>query len=102
MQPRFLFAARTAFIGALLVLAAPIAVLAQGGKAEPLRIAFNRGAHSATLSESVHGSEEAEYVLAAKKGQRLTIKLTSVPNRSSVFEFFGEGDDRVGLRHDAN
>ena len=53
----------------MLVVVAPIAALA--AKAEPLRIEFKRGAYSATISESVRGDEEAEYVLAAKEGQRL-------------------------------
>jgi hypothetical protein len=81
---------------------APVGVSAQGGKAGPLRIAFKRGGQSATISESVRGYEEAEYVLAAKEGQRLIIRLTSVPAKSSVFMLFGEGDDAAGFKHDAN
>ncbi len=50
----------------------------------------------------VHGDEEAEYVLAAKKGQRLIIKLTSVPLKSSVFQLLGEDNDTLGLEYDAN
>jgi hypothetical protein len=46
--------------------------------------------------------EEAEYVLAAKKGQRLTIKLTSVPYRSSVFDLKAPDDADLGLEYDAN
>ena len=102
MQRRFLLVARTAIAAAMLVLVAPIAVVAQGGKAEPLRIAFKRGAYSAAISESVRGDEEAEYVLAAQKGQRMTIKLISVPDKSSAFELFGEDHDTLGLQHDAN
>ena len=96
MQRRFLLVARTAIATAMLVLVAPVAVLAGG--AEPLRIEFKRGAYSATISESVRGDEEAEYVLGAKQGQRLTIKLTSVPDKSSAFEFFSEDD--TGNPHD--
>lgn len=85
----------------LLCAAAP--VFAQhGGKAEPLRIEFKRGATSTTVSESVRGSEEMEYVLAAKKGQRLTIKITSTPVKSAVFQLLGENQDTLGLEHDAN
>src|SRR5204863_4643578 len=73
-----------------------------GGKAEPLRIEFKRGATSTTVSESVRNSEEMEYVLAAKKGQRLTIKITSTPVRSAVFQLLGEDRDTLGLEHDAN
>lgn len=73
-----------------------------GGKAEPNRIEFKRGATSTTISGVVRGDEEAEYVLAAKKGQRLTIKITSTPVKSSVFQLLGEDQDTLGLEHDAN
>lgn len=78
-------------------------VLAQrGGKAEPNRIEFKPGTHSKTISGTVRGDEQAEYVLAAKKGQRLIIKLTSVPVKSSVFQLLGEDNDTLGLEYDAN
>src|SRR5215472_3185951 len=73
-----------------------------GGKAEPLRIEFKRGSTSATLNDSVRGNEEAEYVLAARKGQHLIVKLTSVPRRSSVFQIVGPDNDTLGLENDAN
>ena len=64
----------------LLILIVCSAAMAQGGgKAEPNRIEFKRGTTSTTISGAVRGNEEAEYVLAAKKGQTLTIKITSVP-----------------------
>src|SRR5258708_20994418 len=78
------------------------ALAQRGGKAEPLRIEFKRGATSTAINGTVRGSEEAEYVLAAKKGQRLIIKLTSVPVKSSVFQLLGEDNDTLGLEHDAN
>ena len=79
------------------------AALAQrGGKAEPKRIEFRRGTTTITISDTVRGSEEAEYVLAAKKGQRLIIKITSVPLKSSVFQLLGEDNDTLGLEYDAN
>src|ERR1700730_1615821 len=61
-----------------------------GGKAEPLRIEFKRGASSATLNDSVRGTEEAEYVFAARQGQRVTIILTSVPAKSARFDLKSE------------
>ena len=102
MQRRLLLVKRVALAAAMLALIASSAVLAQGGKAEPLRISFKRGAYSATISESVRGDEEAEYVLAAKQGQRLIIKLTSVPDKSSVFTLLGEGNDTVELLQDVD
>ena len=96
---------KSAFIcGCLLVffcMAAP-AFAQHGGKAEPGRIEFKRGATSTTVSDVVRGDEEAEYVLAAKKGQRLTIKITSMPLKSSTFQLLGEDNDTLGLEHDAN
>jgi hypothetical protein len=61
-----------------------------GGKAEPLRIEFKRGASSATLNDSVRGTEEAEYVFAARQGQRVTIILTSIPAKSARFDLKSE------------
>ena len=87
----------------LLTLFTGTAAMAQrGGKAEPNRIEFKRGTSSTTVSGVVRNSEEAEYVLAAKKGQRLTIKLTSVPVKSSVFQILGPDNDTLGLEFDAN
>jgi hypothetical protein len=82
----------SAFIGGLFfVLLVPAAALAQhGGKAEPNRIEFKRGMSSTTISGTVSGSEEAEYVLAARQGQKLVIKLTSVPTRSAVLRILGD------------
>jgi len=87
----------------IVLLIAYSAALAQhGGKAEPLEIKFKRGATSTTISGTVHGDEQAEYVLAAKQGQRLIIKLTSVPVKSSVFQLLGPDNDTMGLEYDAN
>jgi hypothetical protein len=78
--------------GLLLVTLLASAAIGQrgGGKAEPLRIEFKRGASSATLNDSVRGTEEAEYVFAARQGQRVTIVLTSVPAKSARFELKSE------------
>ncbi len=96
---------KSAFIcGCLLVIvcaAQPISAQRGGGKAEPKRIEFKRGATSTTISDYVRDDEEAEYVLSAKKGQKLSIKITSVPLKSSVFQLLGEDNDTLGLEHDA-
>lgn len=84
------------------LLACSGAMAQRGGKAEPNRIEFKRGTTSTTISGTVHGDEQAEYVLAAKKGQRLVIKLTSVPAKSSVFQLLGPDNDTLGLEFDAN
>jgi hypothetical protein len=91
------------FFPVLLVLCSASPVFAQGGgKAEPSRIEFKRGTSNTTISGTVRGDEEAEYTLAAKQGQRLTIKLTSVPTKSSVFQLLGPENDTLGLEFDAN
>ena len=86
----------------LTLLACSGAIAQRGGKAEPNRIEFKRGASSTTISDTVRGDEQAEYVLGAKKGQRLAIKLTSVPAKSSVFQLLGPDNDTLGLELDAN
>src|SRR5712692_5077482 len=74
----------------LLVLSAGGAAVAQrGGKAEPNRIAFKRGATSKMISGTVRGDEQAEYVLAAKKGQELIVHVTSTPRRTCLLELHG-------------
>ncbi len=88
---------------AIVILITCAAASAQGGgKAEPNRIEFKRGTNSIVLNGTVRGSEEAEYVIAAKKGQKLIITLTSVPAKSSVFQLLGEDNNTLGLEYDAN
>jgi hypothetical protein len=60
------------------------------------------GAQPATINGKIRGTEEAEYVLTAKKGQKLTIKLISVPRRSSVFDLKAPENADLGLEYDAN
>src|SRR5437867_2940480 len=104
-QLSYSYLCKSAFICGLflVVIGTGSAMFAQrGGKAEPNRIEFKRGATSTTISGVVRGDEEAEYVLSAKKGRRLIIKLTSVPAKSSVFQLLGEDNDTLGLDYDAN
>ena len=90
------------FLPVLFILLVCSGAMAQRGKAEPNRIEFKRGTNSTTISDTVRGDEQAEYVLGAKKGQRLIIKLTSVPVKSSVFQLLGPDNDTLGLEYDAN
>lgn len=102
-MPRELLSKLRFFLPLFLILLPCSVSLAQGGgKAEPLRIEFRRGTTSTTISGKVRGTEESEYVLAAKKGQKLTIKLTSVPRRSSVFDVKAPENADLGLEYDAN
>ena len=86
----------------LLVLIMGSAALAQGGKAEPNRIEFKRGTTSTSVNGTVRGAEQAEYVLTAKKGQTLMIKITSVPVRTAGFDLHGPEDVDLGLEFDTN
>ena len=76
--------------------------LAQGGKAEPNRIEFKRGTTSTTVSGTVRNDEQAEYVVSGQLGQRLIIKLTNVPAKSSCFDLKGPDGSDVGLEYDCN
>ena len=87
----------------LLILSVYSAVMAQGGgKAEPKRIEFRSGTSSTIINGTVRGAEQAEYVLAAKKGQTLTIKITSVPARTAGFDLHGPENVDLGLEFDTN
>ena len=68
---------------------------AQGGKAEPNRIKFKRGAYSTIISGTVRGDEEAEYIFSALQGQRILIQITSVPRKSCLIEL--HGPERIDL-----
>src|SRR5689334_183350 len=93
----------SAIIGALFSVVMAVTASAQrGGKAEPNRIEFKRGTSTTTISDVVHNDEQAEYVLSARQGQRLTIKLTNVPAKSSCFDLKGPGGVDVGLEYDCN
>ena len=95
---------KSVFICGFFVLAATgSSVMAQGGgKAEPNRIEFKRGSTTATVSGVVRNDEQAEYVLSARQGQRLIIKLTNVPAKSSCFDLKGPGGVDGGLEYDCN
>lgn len=73
-----------------------------GGKAEPNRIEFKRGTTSATVSGVVRGDEQAEYILSAQQGQRLTLKLSDTPAKSACFDIKGPDGADMGLEYDCN
>ena len=101
----FSYLRKSAFIcgSFLLLFTAALEASAQGGgKAEPNRIEFKRGTTSATISGVVRNTEQAEYVLSAREGQRLIIKLTNTPAKSSCFDLKGPDGADVGLEYDCN
>ena len=101
----FFYLRKSAFICGcflLLICAAAPTNAQRGGKAEPNRIEFKRGMSSTTISDVVRGDEQAEYVLSAKQGQRLIIKLTATPWKSACFDLKGPEGADVGLEYDCN
>lgn len=72
------------FLLVLLLSVVPVAV-AQGGKAEPLRVQFKLGTTSAKLTGTVRGTEQFEYVVAARAGQWMFVEVTSAPADSAIF-----------------
>lgn len=86
----------------IFMLVPAISLAQRGGKAEPNRIEFKRGTSTSTISDVVHNDEEAEYVLSVRQGQRLTIKLTNLPAKSSCFDLKGPDGVDLGLEFDCN
>jgi hypothetical protein len=85
-------------LSTLAVLAPVSPVFAQhGGKAEPNRIVFARGASSATVRGTVSGDEQAEYAFTAKKGQTVTITYNESPDESLELQMFDRTGERVGI-----
>ena len=93
---------RLFWAGLLLVTLLASASIGQrgGGKAEPLRIEFKRGASGATLNDTIRGSEEAEYVFTARQGQRVTLSLTATPAKSARFELKSADGVDYKFEHD--
>ena len=87
---------------AVILFSASLSLAQGGGKAEPSRIELKRGTYTTTVNGQVKDAQELEYTLAAKKGQRLSIKLTSVPTKATVFDLKAPGDADLGLEYDAN
>ena len=54
-----------------------------GGKAEPNRIKFAKGKHSATVSNSVIRGEVDTYIVGAKAEQMMTVRVTAIENNAA-------------------
>jgi len=85
-----------------LFVAAHTAQAQNGGKAEPNRIEFKRGAHSATLKGRVQGDEEAEYSFGAGVGQAISVSVTSVPANAIAVEIKSPNGDALELQQNGN
>jgi hypothetical protein len=93
---------KTVLVAMALIFSYAVALAQGGGKAEPRRVEFKRGANSTIIVEKIKDDQEVEYVLAAKKGQRLTIRLTTTPTKATVFDLKAPEDTDLGLEYDAN
>jgi hypothetical protein len=83
------FRAAAALAAAVVLLAAPAA--AQDG-IRTERVKFAAGASSATIKGKLHGSETVDYILGARRGQHMTVKLAA-RNRSMYFNVLVPGGD---------
>ncbi len=80
-------------VGILIVCA--VSVSAQGGgKAEANRIKFAKGKSGAIISGTLSNDQQMEYVFGAKAGQKITLKVTSVP-KGNFFSFAVAGAEDI-------
>lgn len=76
--------------------------LAQGGKAEPNRINFAKGASSATVRGTLSTAQEIDFVFSARAGQTVTVKnanprLFDIRVFNDIFEFETEFDSSAKI-----
>lgn len=79
-------------------------VFAQGGKAEPLRIGFEKGKSAKTVNGALKKDQEYEYVFGATAGQTVTIKIKSTAPRGKfhAFRLLGADDIEFASDYDIN
>lgn len=87
---------------ALSVMLLASASFAQGGKAEPKRIDFARGASSATVRGTLSNAQEMDYVFRARAGQTVTVRnanprLFDIRVFNDIFEFETEFDSSAKI-----
>ena len=66
-------------------------VLAQGGKAEPLRVKFASGKANQILRGTLKADEQQEYIFSAKQGQKVKAKIASSAPKGKFHAFKIEG-----------
>lgn len=66
-----------------------------GGKAEPLRISFEKGKSNKTVSGSLKGEEQYEYIFGANAGQNVKIKIVSTAPKGKFHAFSVLGADEI-------
>ena len=76
------------FVIMFFALAAASAFAQGGGKAEPGRIRFAKGKSSITLTGTLAGDEEQEFVFGARKGQ--TVYVTNSDSANFAYRLFND------------
>ena len=69
----------------------------QAQSANPLRIQFKQGAHSAALAGNLRGRQQMIYVVAAKKDQRMTLNLESASAEALTLRVKNPENIQVGI-----
>lgn len=77
------------------ILLCAVSAFAQGGKAEPLRISFDKGKSSKTVSGSLKGDEQYEYIFGASAGQTVKLNLVSTTPKGKFHTFSVLGADEI-------
>ena len=75
----------------IILLFGTFALNAYAQSAAPLRIKFAKGKTSAVSANTLKNGEEMDFVFGAKTGQKITLKITSVP-KGDFFDFTIAGD----------
>jgi hypothetical protein len=83
----------TAFIAITILLLSNILVFSQTGKRE--RIRFKRGSTSAKVSGAVVRGTRDTYIIGARKGQTMTVSITSVEDNASFTISYAGGQEAL-------
>ncbi len=87
-------------ITATVLFAALSAYSQSGGKAEPLRISFEKGKSAKTVSGTLRIEQEYEYIFGATAGQTVSIKLISTSPKGKFHAFRVVGADVIDFVSD--
>lgn len=94
--------AAAALIGALPIIALTVALPAVAqDHSRTERVQFARGTSSAVLHGNVHGYDSVDYVIGARRGQTLSVRMQT-SNASAYFNVLPRGGDGAALEGAAN
>lgn len=87
-------------IAALAIASLAVPTVAQAPASSTITVRFAKGASSKTFTGSVKGYATIDYVVGARAGQTMTVKLTSP--RSAVFSVLSPSGDALEESIEAN